>query len=403
MPLIIFTQTLGQIIYFWLINTNFIKSPKIHIVSFDIPSPPNYGGVIDVFYKVKSLYDLGYQITLHCYEYNHREISEELNKYCFRIYTYTRNFILVNPLKFYMPYIVFTRNHRMLLYQLLQDDAPILFEGLHTTYFLNHPKLNKRVKLVRMHNIEHDYYAALGKNEDNLFNKIYYLTEAFLLKKYEKILHKTNAVLAISSNDLKQLEQRKLTNVHLVPAFHGFELNIDIESKYYALYHGKLNVNENDVAAQFLVKEVFSKIDYPLVIAGNNPTEELFELIKPFKHIRLIKNPNMKQMEDIIKDAHMHVLPTFQATGIKLKLLHVLYNGKFIIANKEMIENTGLSKLVTEANGATEMINAVNNLASTTFDLNESELRKTVLSKHFNNIENAKKIDAIINQLTQIN
>jgi hypothetical protein len=291
----------------------------------------------------------------------------------------------------------------MLLHQLLQDDAPILFEGLHTTYFLNHSKLRKRVKLVRMHNIEHDYYAALGKNEDNLFNKIYYLTEAFLLKKYEKILQKTNAVLAISSNDLKQLELRKLTNAHLVPAFHGFELNIDIESKYYALYHGKLNVNENDVAAQFLVKEVFSKIDYPLVIAGNNPTEELFELIKPYKHIRLIKNPNMKQMEDIIKDAHMHVLPTFQATGIKLKLLHVLYNGKFIIANKQMIENTGLSKLVTEANGATEMINAVNNLASTTFDLNESELRKTVLSKHFNNIENAKKIDAIINQLTQIN
>ncbi len=27
----------------------------LHIISFDIPYPPNYGGVIDVFYKLKAL------------------------------------------------------------------------------------------------------------------------------------------------------------------------------------------------------------------------------------------------------------------------------------------------------------------------------------------------------------
>ena len=28
---------------------------NINIVSFDIPYPPNYGGIIDVFYKIKAL------------------------------------------------------------------------------------------------------------------------------------------------------------------------------------------------------------------------------------------------------------------------------------------------------------------------------------------------------------
>ena len=28
---------------------------EIHIITFDIPYPANYGGVIDVFYKIKAL------------------------------------------------------------------------------------------------------------------------------------------------------------------------------------------------------------------------------------------------------------------------------------------------------------------------------------------------------------
>lgn len=376
-----------------------IKSQAIHIVSFDIPSPPNYGGVIDVFYKVKSLFELGYQITLHCFEYNDREISEELSQYCFRIYTYPRNFVLINPLKLYMPMIVFTRNHRMLLTQLNNDNAPILFEGLHATYFLNHRQLKNRVKIVRMHNIEHDYYKGLARNETQFFKKVYFKIEAFLLQKYEKILHHANFVLAISPNDKAYLSS-KYQNVFLVNAFHGFELNIDLISKYYALYHGKLNVNENQRAAEYLIEEVFVHTDFPLLIAGNKPPEKLRDIAKKYKHTRVVRSPNMKRMDELINEAHIHVLPTFQATGIKLKLLHVLFKGKYIITNKQMVENTGLEDLVFIANTPAEILKKVDELKDKPFDLNEIENRKRILSTNYNNVENAKKIDAIINQLT---
>ena len=42
---------------------------KLHIISLDIPFPANYGGVIDIFYKLKSLSNLGVEIILHCFEY----------------------------------------------------------------------------------------------------------------------------------------------------------------------------------------------------------------------------------------------------------------------------------------------------------------------------------------------
>jgi len=354
--------------------------------------------VIDVFYKIKSLYELGYQITLHCFEYNDREITEELTKYCHQIITYKRNYILVNPLQFHIPMIVFTRNHKKLLRELQSNEAPILFEGLHTTYFINHASLSNRIKLVRTHNIEHDYYEALALNESNFLKYIYFKIEANSLRKYEQVLHIADAVLAISNNDVKKLAIN-YNNIHLVNVFHGFNFDIDLTSNHYALYHGNLKVNENDVAAQYLINEIFSKVDYPLVIAGNNPTPKLQKLIKKYKHISLVQNPSTDQMHELIQKSQMHVLPTFQATGIKLKLLYVLYNGKFIIANKQMIENTGLESIVTIADSSAEMIKAVNDLKDKTFDVNEISKRKDILTQHFTNAENAKQIQTIIQQL----
>ena len=57
------------------------RTKKINIISFNVPLPANYGGVIDVFYKIKTLTDLGFDIILHCFQYG-RPVAPELEKYC---------------------------------------------------------------------------------------------------------------------------------------------------------------------------------------------------------------------------------------------------------------------------------------------------------------------------------
>src|SRR5690606_19384349 len=123
--------------------------------------PPDYGGVIDVFYKIKALHDAGVKVHLHSFHYG-RDEAEDLNRYCHSVHYYPRK-------KFFqaiyssVPYIVGSRQSDDLLSVLAQDDYPVLFEGLHTCFYLNHPTLKNRVKAVRMHNIEWDYYNSLGK------------------------------------------------------------------------------------------------------------------------------------------------------------------------------------------------------------------------------------------------
>ena len=48
---------------------------EIHIVTFDIPYPVNYGGVIDVFYKIKALKEAGIKIHLHCFYHKRKKMK----------------------------------------------------------------------------------------------------------------------------------------------------------------------------------------------------------------------------------------------------------------------------------------------------------------------------------------
>ena len=262
-----------------------MPSIKLHIISFDVPYPPNYGGVIDVFYKIKALHELGCNITLHCFDYG-RGIQIELEKYCSKVHYYKRNMSLFKMFS-KLPYIVNTRNSAALINNLLADHSPILFEGLHSCYFLNDERLSKRFKIVRTHNIEHDYYANLAQSEKKTLKKVYFKQESAKLKAFEQILHHSNVIAAISANDSYHFK-RNFKSVFTVSAFHPYN-KVEIKEGVgtYALYHGNLAVAENNLGALFLVNQVFNKTKFPLIIAGSAPSNELLDAVKKHPHITL--------------------------------------------------------------------------------------------------------------------
>ncbi len=368
---------------------------KLHILSFDIPYPANYGGVIDVFYKLKTLHQLGAKITLHCFLYGSRTEAKELERYCEKVHYYPRK-NGIPGLSLQYPYIVSSRQSKKILDNLLKDDAPILFEGLHTCYYLDHPKLKHRQKWVRMHNIEWEYYQALAQSEKNLLKKAYFKIESHLLKRFEVKLQHAQAIFAISPNDQKYL-QKFFNNVHYLPAFHSNEeIKIQAGQGNYALYHGNLGVNENHQAAMFLIEKVFKKLDYPLIIAGSKPKKELIEVVERMSHIQLVIFPSDEKLQELIQKAHINILPTFQATGIKLKLLNALYNGRFCLVNTSMIENTGLAKFCSIADSREEFWKQIEVLRTQHFLEEDIALRKKALKAKFSNQENAKMLLSLL-------
>jgi len=364
----------------------------LHIVSFSIPFPANYGGVIDVFYKLKALHKAGIKIHLHCYQYDRRE-AVELNLYCESINYYPRKTGIASQFSM-KPYIVESRQSDDLLKNLVSDKHPILFEGLHSCYYLNHKALQCRTLIYRESNIEHDYYFNLFKSEKNPGRKAFFLLESMKLKQYQNQLKFATKMLVVSQTDREYLaKQFPQKEVVYLPSFHG---NSEVKSQPgngdYVLYHGNLSVGENALAAEYLVKEVFNDIQVPLKIAGLNPSESLKKLVAGFKNIELIPNPPQAEMEALIKNAQINILVTFQATGLKLKLLNTLYNGRWMLVNREMLAGTGLESLCEIAADTAEMKKKVIELFNTVFDHSQLLARSELLEKRFSDEANAAKL-----------
>lgn len=368
----------------------------LHIISFDIPYPPNYGGIIDVFYKIKTLSEEGVKIILHCFEYN-RERADILKQYCEKVYYYKRNTSLLSQAS-HLPYTVYSRKNNELISNLLKDNYPILFEGLMSCYYLDDKRLKDRFKIYRESNIEHDYYRELAKVTKVMKDKLYLYVEAFKLRFFEKQLKYADLMLVVSKDDQKQLQQRfPDKEIKYLPSFHSEnEITSVTGSSDYILYNGNLGVVENEAAAIYLCQNVFKYLNCKCIIAGRNPSDTLKYIVSLFSNISLEADLSMERMNYLIQNAHIHLLITFQGTGLKLKLLNTLFAGRHVVVNNTMLAGTDLASICHVANKAEEQIKICEQLLKTPFTEEEINKRKKILFPQFSNKEQGLQIKKII-------
>ncbi len=375
-----------------------MNEKKLHIVSFDVPYPPNYGGVIDVYYKLLQLKKLGVKIHLHVFCYG-RTVSDHLNEVCEKVYSYPRKqhaWYLFSP----VPFIVKSRTSHQLVKNLMQehDNAPILLEGLHTTSVIADNQLISRRAICRTANIEHHYYAALAKAEKRWFRKMFLFLESRKLKRWEKVLSFAAAIVSVSYADHHYFKkQYPMVKGEVLPVFHPFEYCTCMEGHgSFVLYHGNLSVPENFLVATELTSLLGDKADIALVVAGLLPPLFLKKHIERFSNATLIDSPSEEALQKLIQQAHIHLMFTHQATGMKLKLINALFNGRYIMANEEMLSGTALQK-ACEVVPLDEMLpQRIKLLMKKPFLQQQIAEREQLITEELSNRRHAKKLVSII-------
>ena len=372
-------------------------SKSIHIIAFDVPYPPNYGGIVDVFYKLKTLHKLGAKITYHCFYYKgNNEPSSELEQYCDTIYYYPRKNNIRKLFFSKSPFVVASRDSKLVLENLLKDKAPILFDGIQTCHFLAHPSLKNRVKICRANNIEHKYYRGLANWETNKLKQYYYNWEAKKLEKFERQFSHADAILSVAKMDIPHFSQHAPT-YHVPPFFNqkpSKQLSNNIDP--FCLFQGNLSVTENIESAIFIIEKIAPLSNHKIVIAGKNPTQRVIDMAQAQSNLELISNPPQIEMERLIHTAQVNLLLTFQQTGIKLKLLHALESGKHIIINKFMDDSGIFAEMCTVENQPKSITDRINELMVTPFSEAIKNNRDQVFSKYYDNEKNGLKILELI-------
>ena len=348
-----------------------------------------------MFEKIVALNKSGIKIHLHYFKYGERVNNDELKKYCQSIDAYERK-VGAKALYPGLPYIVSSRTQQDLVVNLQKDDFPILVEGIHCTGILDSFQGNKRKIVVRLHNDESAYYKKLSESEKRIFHKIFFWKESNLLKKYQSHLPQNCHYACISGTDIDIFrDQYHLRNIDFLPAFVAWHEIKSLEGAgNFCLYHGNLSVAENEKAACWLLDKVFTKIKLPLVIAGKNPSKRLTKMAHLCQHTCLVANPSEKEMNDLVQKAHINVLPSFNTTGVKLKLIHALFEGRHCIVNDAAVKGSELEPTCHISNSADNIASIILQLYHQPFTEEEIHLRKRILYKIYNNATNAEKIIA---------
>ncbi len=363
----------------------------LHIISYTVPYPVNQGGVYDVFYKLKALHAQGVHIHLHCFDYGRGE-QPALNQYCSSVHYYQR-FTGHKGISTSLPYIVASRKNEELLQNLLKDQYPILMEGVHSTYPIMDDRFKNRGLFVRLHNVEYQYYQDLCQHAGSAFRKLYYKRESIMLKAYERKIASKGIFWGMTEADDEVYRKELGADIEHLPLY--IPDNWVIEEKQgmgtYCLYHGDLSVDANEKAATWLLEKVFSKAQIPFVIAGQNPSRKLEELAHSMGHTCLVANPSEREMQDMIAKAQVNILPSYTNTGIKIKLVNAIFNGRHCLVNKSTVAHSGLEPTCHIAETADEFIAQTESLFATPFSKEATALRKDITSRLFNNERNALK------------
>jgi glycosyl transferase family 1 len=370
-------------------------SQHLHIVCLDAPYPLDYGGAVDMYGKIRALHKQGVKIHLHYFDYKKRGNIQQLENYCHTIHPYKRK-LGIKGFSLNTPYIVSSRINEELISNLTQDDYPVILEGVHCAGILNSIHTGNRKILVRLHNDEHAYYRKLAVYETNLFKKLYCLNESRLLKKFQKGLPKDCLYVCVSKKDACTFaEKYGLPNVEFLPVFVCWsEVNSEQGVGNFCLYHGNLSVAENEKAACWLLDKVFTKIKVPFVIAGKNPSRRLSKWAHLCQHTCLVADPSEKEINDLVQKAHINILPSFNSTGIKLKLLHALYKGRHCVVNDAAVEGSDLEPTCHIGNNANALASIISQLYHQPFGEEEIRLRTQILGDMFDNDTHAKQIIA---------
>ena len=360
----------------------------------EMPWPVSHGGFIDLYWKLVELNQAGIFIHLHCFT-KKEIIPYEIKQLCFEVNIYQRRTGISNA-SFLYPYIVSSRRDKQLLGILLQDNYPILFEGIHTTWWLYKNKFPERKTVVRLHNVEYRYYAQLALPEKNIIKKIYYAAESRLLKKFEGALSGKSVFAAVSSSDAALYKNTFGAVSHFLPVFIPWEVSSLPGKGTYCLYHGNLAVNENVKAAEWLIEKVFNALEMPLIIAGRNPPAQLQKLIENAQHTSLVANPSDTEMQDLIRNAQINIIISFNETGVKLKLLNALFNGRHCIADHAALQGAATADCSELADSITAFRERINSLLTQPFTEEKIARRRDILEAVYNNKLNAEKLIALL-------
>jgi hypothetical protein len=293
-----------------------------------------------------------------------------------------------------MPYSISSRSDESLIERLNQNDFPIIFHGIESTYFLSRGHFHNRKIIIRLQIWKHLKFKKLFLTRPIGLHKIRYKLKELWYKKFEHVLSRkyTCAIIPSVNESTVTSCTNDLSNETL-PHFIGMCNPMGIEGNgHYCLFHGDFSNKSTELAAQWLLKEVFNEVELPFVIVAKNPSVEIENLAHEKSHTCIVSNPSDKELIELIKKAHINILPTIGLSEKNNDLILSTQLGRHILINRERANITRLQTICHIADTAKEFKEKITALFDLPFTNTDIEKRERVTREEFDDKKNASNL-----------
>ena len=366
-------------------------SQHVHIICAEVPWPADHSKAIDSFCQIKELFEHGLKIHLHYFCSDLHCHPTELNRYCESVHKYQKK---ENKA------LLFSSDDQEPDFQesINKDNYPVIVEGVYCSGVLSTISQPNRKILVRMYDDECRNCDQAAKYASPFLQK-YKLNK--LSKNFRQIENSLPEqpiyVFSIPENAESFHAQYPDKGVVYLPLLYPFnEIISETGSGNFCLYHGDLSDACNEKAAHWLLTKVFNDMNVPIVVAGRHASRRIQKLAHLYSHSCFIADPSTTEIEDLIRKAHIHVLPSFSYKKPELKLIHALHAGRHCIVNEEAIAGTGLEETCYTAATPAAFKSVILQLLHRPFEEPEIKLRENI----FQSLRKKGPVQKLIDLLT---
>jgi glycosyltransferase involved in cell wall biosynthesis len=325
---------------------------RVLIVAHDFPFPPNYGGRVDMWSRIKLLHRMGVQVDVvaSLKDLPSEQQAQEVQRYVRSLTLVKRDMGLMKLLS-REPFSARSRRSLRNI-PLSESYSAVILESEHVAAILQNPTLRADKRILRLHNDEAHYYRELSGSSRELWRKAFYRIEGFKFRSYSPRAMQQCDLFWFASD----FERQEHCVKYPVSATKAFFVPLHVErssmkrhklSGHRVFFAGKLGFANNSRGVEWYIDQVHPRLadidGYELMVAGNTEGESLDPLRKAIAghpNISLYESPS--ELQPYYEMASVFINPVFHGAGVKLKTIDAIRAGLPVVSTFSGIQGTPL-------------------------------------------------------------
>lgn len=327
---------------------------KVLHVMKHFPYPPNDGCKADVWGRIQAMNRLGYSI--HALVMAPKEPIEQHRLAAMRQFVERLDFVERWPMRrslvTFVPVLV-SRNNTLASVPLNEQYDITLGESDYVFPIFNNPKLQTKLRILRVHNNESKYMWELAQTEESFRWKLFFSIEALRFLPFIKShRRRVDSMWFISQqeseNFLRDCPLSDCTASWLPPALTlGKMPDRGKVCCKRVLFVGGLKNPLNRDGIRWYLKKVHPRLtadpDYELVIAGNAegaPAAQSFAR-QAMREQRCKVYLNVADLDPLYDSCALIINPMRRGSGVKVKTVHAVQRRIPVVTTSVGVEGTG--------------------------------------------------------------